>query len=289
MPQGKTLDAFSRVNAKLIPQVPPGAQVEYELELPGTLDGIVAVAVTSVTREQENSPLSTPWLFVAVPRRNVPGTPLLSLAQSNGNALLTCDFPKAPKPVSVEILRVRREFAARGANTMGPPIHESVPAAWQAMDENNVPTTDEEETVRYRFSFNDTTAPSWFPYLYRAVAVSGTDNINGLRPGRSGASNLITVENLPASPPEIIDATATQAVKLQFRSDAPVETTPRGTFKLQVFAWDAAAQQFAESPMVDTFLSVSIPRPLSGPLDERKVYHSEPDVQGKRTFEVQCR
>src|SRR4030095_14522235 len=58
MPLARCADAFTRVNAKLVPQPPAGTPVEFEAELPGTLDGLVAFAVASVTREQEASQLS---------------------------------------------------------------------------------------------------------------------------------------------------------------------------------------------------------------------------------------
>ena len=44
MPLGRTVDAFTRLNAKLVPQPPAGAQVEFEAELSGALDGLVAFA-----------------------------------------------------------------------------------------------------------------------------------------------------------------------------------------------------------------------------------------------------
>lgn len=290
MPLARCLDAFTRLNAKLVPPPAPGAQVEYEVEIPGTLDGIVAFAVASVTREQEVSALSTPWLFVAVPRRAVPATPLLSSTQRNGTATLICDFPKAPKPARVEILRARREFVARTVDTMGPPLHESVEAAWQALDVQGLPAASAGETSRFRFSFDDPTPPSWFPYYYRAVAVGPRDLTNGLLPGRSPQSNLVTVERLPATLPEIAGAVGEQAgpqtVRLRFDSDALVEATPHGSFRLEVFAWDFAANQFAEDPTLSLPLPKASPRPVGGTLATGVLFYSAPDAGGNRTFET---
>jgi hypothetical protein len=289
MPLDVCLDAFARLNATLIPPPAAGAQVEYEVELPGTLDGILALAVASVTREQEVSALSKPWLFVAVPRRAVPGVPTLALAQQNGSAHLTCSFLRAPKPARVEILRARREFAAREAGTMGPPLHASLEPDWQPLDIGGAPAASADATVAFRFSFDDPTPRSWFPYYYRAVAVGARDDTNGLLPARSPQSNLVRAERLPATLPEIAGAASaqvdTQTVRLQFQSDALVELTPHGGFRLEIFAWDAAQNRFADTPALSVPLPAATPRP-SGGLAKATLYYSDVDSTGRRTFEV---
>ena len=290
MPLARCLYAFTRLNAKLVPPPAPGAQVEYEVEIPGTLDGLVAFAVASVTREQEVSALSTPWLFVAVPRRAVPAMPMLSVNQRNGTAALICEFAKAPKPARVELLRARREFVARDANTMGPPLHESVEAAWQALDDQGLPAATADATSRFRFSFDDPTPPSWFPYYYRAVAVGPRDLTNGLLPGRSPQSNLVTIERLPATLPEIAGAVGAQAgphtVRLEFHSDALVEATPHGSFRLDMFAWDFTANQFAATPLLSLNLPKASLRPAGGNLPTGVLFYSAADAGGRRTFET---
>ena len=289
MPLNVCLDAFSRLNTKLIAPPAPGAQVEYEVEIPGTLDGIVAFAVASVTREQEVSALSRPWLFVAVPRRAVPGLPMLSLAQSNGSATLICSFPKAPKPARVELLRARREFAARDVDTMGLPLHESVAANWQPLDERGDPAASADATSAFRFTFDDPMPPAWFPYLYRAVAIGAHDQANGFLPGRSPQSNLVQVERLPATLPEIADAagaqTDTQTVRLQFRSDALIESTPHGNFRLEIFAWDASQNRFPDPPDLSVLLPTATAHP-GGILAKRTLYYSPADSANQRTFEA---
>jgi hypothetical protein len=280
MPLARCADAFTRVNAKLVPQPPAGTPVEFEAELPGTLDGLVAFAVASVTREQEASPLSAPWLFVAVPRRAVPATPTLAVAGGqNGAATLTCDFAKAPTPARVEILRARREFAARDVGTMGLPLHESEPAAWSEVD-----------SARFRFSFADPVTPSWFPYLYRAVTVGAGDDSTGLVPGRSAQSNLVTVERLPTTLPTIEAAEAEQTgahqITLRFRSDAAIEITPKGSFRLDVSAFDVGQGQFVDPPVLGVLLPGTVPRPADGVLTEGVLYAGAPDAAGARTFET---
>jgi hypothetical protein len=290
MPLERCLDAFTRLNTKLIPPPAPSAQVEYEVELPGALDGIVAFAVASVTREQEVSALSSPWLFVAVPRRVVPSMPLLSLAPHNGTATLTCTFPKAPPPARIQILRARREFAARDADTMGLPLHESLPAAWQPLDDQGTPAASAAEASQFRFFFDDPTPPAWFPYLYRAVAVGVRDDSNGFLPGRSPQSNLVQIERLPATLPEMLDTageqTNGQTVRLHFGSDALVDATPHGSFRLEVFGWDAAQQRFTEPPALSVLLPAASPRPASGNLATGTLYYGAPDANGRRTFEA---
>lgn len=291
MPIARCADAFTRVNAKLVPQPPPGTQVELEVELPGTLDGIVAFSVRSLTREQEASPLSTPWLFVAVPRRAVPAMPILAIAGGqNGTATITCDFAKAPTPARVEIHRVRRDFSARDIGTMGLPLHQSEPAAWQALDAQGRAAASPANTARLRFSFADPIVPSWFPYLYRAVSIGAGDDAVGLVPGRSLQSNLVTVERLPTGLPTIEglegEQTAAQEITLRFRSDAAIETTPRGSFRLEVSSFDIAHAQFADEPVLSVLLPRAEPRPATGALVQGVVYAGEPDAPSIRTFEV---
>ena len=287
MPLARCTDAFTRLNSKLLRQPGPGGRVEFEAELPGTLDGLVAFAVTSVTREQEASALSQPWLFVAIPRRAVPAMPALALAAgSNGTATLTCDFAKAPAPSHVEIFRARKEFAARDAGTMGLAVHESGPTAWQALDEQGRPTTGA-DIARFRFSFSDSTPASWFPYLYRAVAVGAGDDAIGLIPGRSIQSNLVSVERLPATMPVIEAAEGrqlgAQQITLQFRSDALIEPTPHGNFRVEITAYDFAQSQFASEPVLNVLLVQSEPRP-AGALTLGILYRTDPDAAGLRTF-----
>ena len=290
MPLERSLDAFSRVNAKLIPPPEADRQVEYEVEVPGTLDGIVVFAVSSVTREQETSGLSSPWLFVAVPRRAVPGLPALSIAPHNGTAILTCDFAKAPKPARVEIFRVQHEFAAHDVDTMGLPIHESVEDAWQALDEKDNPAASSNQTHHFRFSFEDTTPPSWFPYFYRSVAVGGNDEANGFLPGRSQQSTLVKVENTPSTLPEIInivgEQNGPQTVRLQFRSDAPVQATPHGSFRLEIIPWNFSQNRFDETMGMSIILSKATPHPADGILTPGNLYYSPAGADGKLTFQT---
>jgi hypothetical protein len=289
MPLARCLDGFSRLNARLVPQPPVGNQVVYEVELPGALDGLVALAVASVTAEQETSPLSTPWLFVAVPRRVSPQMPHLSLASSNGSALLTCEVARAPAPARLELLRARAERPARTVDTMGPPMHVSVPADWQALDASGRPAAAEAGTARFRLVHADPTPPSWFPYYYRAVAIGAGDATLGLVPGRSPQSNLVRVELLPRTLP-VIDGLATeqtgaQTVMVRFRSDAVVDVTPHGSFRLAVSAFDFDERQFGD-PLLTGFLPAAQPRPAAGALEGGVLYYSEPDADGLRTFEA---
>lgn len=290
MPLGHTVDAFSRLSAKLVPQPAAGAQVEFEAELSGSLDGLVAFAVKSVTREQEASPLSTPWLFVAVPRRVIPTSPVLSLAQSaNGTTTLACEFAKTPAPGRVEIVRVRRPFAARDIGTMGPAIHESEPPAWQALDETGRPAATAATTSRFRFVFADATPPSWFPYFYRAVAIGPNDITTGLVAGRSLQSNMVSVEKLPKTLPMIEGAEAVQAgpqrASLRFRSDAVIDETPKGSFLLEVHAYDFPQSRFGDTPALKAFLPRT--RPLTGSgATPGALFASAPDAAGVRTFEA---
>jgi hypothetical protein len=291
MVQPRTVDAFTRLNARLVPQPPPGRLVEFEAELSGTQDGLVAFAVISVTREQEASPLSTPWLFVAVPRRVIPTAPVLSLAPSaNGTTTLACQFAKTPAPGRVEIVRVRRPFAARDIGTMGPAIHESQPPAWQPLDEQGRPASSAAAAARFRFNFSDATPSSWFPYFYRARAIGVTDIATGLVAGQSLQSNLVKVEKLPRTLPTLDQAegvqSAQQQVSLRFRSDALIEATPHGSFLLEVHAYDFGQAAFSTTPALRVFLPLTQPRPGTGPLTPGVLFASAPDASGVRAFET---
>jgi hypothetical protein len=224
-----------------------------------------------------------------VPRRAVPAVPQLSLAQHNGTATLTCVFPKAPRPSRVELLGARREFVAREADTMGLPLHESPEAAWEPLNDQGLPAAAEADTSHFRFSVDDPTPPSWFPYLYRAVAVGTHDLVNGWLPGRSPQSNLVKAERLPAALPEMSglagEETATQTVRLSFRSDALVEATPHGSFRLEVFAWDYDEKKFAGTPALSTWLPAATLHP-GGALSKGQLYYSAPDADSKRLFEA---
>ena len=291
MPLPRCADAFARLNAALVPQPPAGAQVELEAELPGALDGLVAFAVKSVTREQEASALSSPWLFVAVPRRAVPSPPSLSVAAGqNGTTTLTGEVAKAPAAARVEILRARREHAARDVGTMGLPLHESDRSSWQPLDAQGRPVASADEAVRFRFSFTDPTPASWLPYLYRAVAIGAADDTTGLVPGRSAQSNLVRVDRLPKTLPVLDALEATQSgpqqVTLRFRSDAPTEPTSHGSFLLEAFPYDFALARFTEEPLLSVLVPGAQPLPANGVLAPGTLYASDPDAAGVRLFET---
>jgi hypothetical protein len=126
--------------------------------------------------------------------------------------------------------------------------------------------------------------------LYRAIALSGRDDTNGFLPGRSAQSNLIRAERLPATPPELREPSSqqidSQVVRLQFQSDALVETTPRGSFQFELFAWDAAQNRFADDPLLDTVLPNAQPLPATGTPEKGTLFYSPPDANSRRGFVI---
>ena len=122
------------------------------------------------------------------------------------------------------------------------------------------------------------------------MAVGVRDDINGFLPGRSPQSNLVQIERLPTTLPEMLETageqTAGQTVRLHFSSNASVEPTPRGSFRLEILAWDAAQQQFAELPALNVLLPAATPRPASGNLAAGTLYYGAPDASSRRTFEA---
>ena len=125
------------------------------------------------------------------------------------------------------------------------------------------PSAARDSLHHYRFLVNENVKPSWFPYYYRAVATGEQDMVNGFIPGRSLQSNLVKVDRPPSTLPEIKDAKAvqsgSQAVSISFRSDAVLEVTPHGTFKLEIFAWDFAQKKFSDTPSPSVFLNKATP------------------------------
>ena len=114
---------------------------------------------------------------------------------------------------------------------------------------------------------------------------------NGFLPGRSPQSNLVQIERLPTTLPEMLEAageqTDAQTVRLHFRSDALVEATPHGSFRLEIFAWDAAAAaDLTETPALSLLLPSASPRPAGGNLATGTLYYGAPDATGRRTFEA---
>lgn len=288
MLQKRSLDAFTRLNEKLIPPPAAGAKVEYEVEIDGTMDGLLIFAVASVTREQETSAHSKPWLFVAVPRRAVPGLPLLSLVQQNGASILSCDFPKAPKPSMIEIFRSRRELISKDVEMMGIPLLEVTEPGWQALDEENKPPANPDKLHHFRLSVTVSTPPSWFPYYYRASGIGQSDAVNGFIAGRSQQSNLVKVERLPIGLPDIREEkavqNASQSVIVTFKSDAVIETTPYGNFHFEIYAYNFIDKKFEDDPVSSLLLKDALPQIVS-PV-KKQIYYSEADATGFRTFQL---
>ncbi|MCC6725998.1 MAG: hypothetical protein IT258_15945 [Saprospiraceae bacterium] len=173
---------------------------------------------------------------------------------------------------------------------MGPPLHESPDADWQRLDSQGAAVATEAEASQFRFNFTDPLPPSWFPYYYRAVAVGVNDLTQGWVAGRSAQSNLVKVENLPTGPPmlsdEIGEQTGSNELRLRFRSDALLEATPLGRFKVEITPWDYASNSFTAASLVSTFLTDSAPNPGAAGQVPNKLYHSIVQVNGVRQFEA---
>jgi len=73
---------------------------------------------------------------------------------------------------------------------------------------------------------------------------------------------------------------------LRFRSDALIEETPRGSFLLEVHAYDFAQATFGETPALKVFLPRTQARPGSGVLTPGVLFAAAPDVAGVRAFEA---
>jgi len=72
---------------------------------------------------------------------------------------------------------------------------------------------------------------------------------------------------------------------VRFHSDAAIEDTPRGSYLLEVHAYDSAQATFSDPPVLKAFLPTTQPRPTAGVLTAGVLYASEPDASGSRDFE----
>jgi hypothetical protein len=149
-----------------------------------------------------------------------------------------------PRPKKVELHRVRVDDAARELDTMGPPIVRIKASAggWtvtQGVDRN---------AVSYIQSAQGFDAPpgSWRRVWYRATAWTEQDDTRGALPGRSPASNAAWVVIPPADAPTISPlslggGSGPADILIEWRSPAPLKTTPLGPHSMSVRSAVAAA------------------------------------------------
>ena len=230
----RSLGAFARVNERQI------SGTSVELELPEAADTLYVYRISTITAAAVESERSDAFVIVAVPRRNVPGTPrlLLRARRDAPSGIKVIAFAGPGKtPAGYRVHRVNGSSPVGDVGRMGPPIARADTPGW----------TDHSEPIRpggpseIGRCFLDTDAPSWATRNYRVVAVGAEDLANGEISGESEPSTLQSIVLPPDSNPvledvELLsteDATRTHVV-LNFQMDLPISETPLGRGNISI-------------------------------------------------------
>ena len=206
-----------------------------ELELPGAADTLYAYRVSSLTDTNIESPRSPTVALVAVPRRSVPGRPRLHLRRSVSPAGIdVIVVPSAGStPAGYRIHRVRNPILAGEVGMMGPAKYTPSSPGWAAVV---VPAID--GSTENGQAIFDPVARSWYAYHYRAVAIGQSDPANGVHPGESGASAVVSLVLPPTTDPVLdavsrIGGNAADQV-ITFRTDLPIRPSTLGAAGITV-------------------------------------------------------
>jgi hypothetical protein len=239
---------FTRFNARAL------TSTGLDIALPKGSTGIHLYVVLGVSAGQVesdwpsvgNSPQDK-LIAVAAPHIARPAAPMLEVQQfldtsttpATFKARLQVTTRPGPRPISVDIHRVRVDDAARQVDTMGPPIARLIGTTgpW------SVTSATDPEFGAYISSVRGVDAPngSWRRVWYRATSWTKRDETRGGLPGRSEASNAAWVVLPPPDGPEVspiaIGSGPTPPdVVLQWTSTAPVKRTPLGPHVIAVRA-----------------------------------------------------
>ena len=153
-------------------------------------------------------------------------------------ASLTITARPGPRPMQIDIHRVRVDDAARELDTMGPPI-----VSLTASTGGWVVTTASDQTLgTYIASVTGTDAPagSWKRVWYRATAWTALDQTRGALPGRSDASPATFVVLPPPDPPvlsPLLIGTGPGAADVILQWTCPLHAHRSGRIKSQCEQW----------------------------------------------------
>ncbi|HEV2757650.1 MAG TPA: hypothetical protein VG318_17965 [Actinomycetota bacterium] len=227
--ESASLHAFSRLNERKL------AGTSLEVTLPRSADTLYAYRVSSITAQGVDSARSSTVALVAVPRRNKPGTPRLSLRTRRtpvqGIQVIVVPGPQ-PVAAGFRVHRIRRSTLAERIGTMGPPKIEPSDAGWAAIQVDSLVGPSEAG-----HAILDPVAPSWYPYHYRAVAIGTEDLAGGEHAAESLPSGTQSAVLTPAQGPVVSGPTVTNnaATRLvAFSTDLPVRMTPVGRATIAV-------------------------------------------------------
>jgi|GEM_PF-6639404 len=247
-------DVFIRINTKML------TAPQTDIDLPGDLEGMYIYAMTSFTDQRVESGFSD-WLYVAVPQRYTPAAPALKVLvhkdrdpDNPGTILqqrvvLKVEIPKGVKTERVDLFSTKKEYLAASFDLMGLPVTEGgltgLPAGWEAFDENDDPVNpvNLSSQVAY-YNITQVVTASWFPLFYRAASFGTDKDTEGKYPGRSKSSNLATALLSPPADFQLKNGSLTlntpSLLRIGFFTDAEIQQTPLGSFKLTIQKRDAA-------------------------------------------------
>lgn len=216
--QARAAIAFTRLNTELV------ASARYEVELPGAADVLYVFQVTAVSKTNVAGQRSNDLAFVAVPRLNQPGEPLVTVRRvSDGSGLQIAVVPgRGATPVGYRVHRARNPLLTQDVGLMGPARIRPRDPGWANIA---VPPVNGGAPLAGR-AVRDPIAPSWYPYYYRVVALGEEDLPEGQIRGQSAPSATQTGLLPPAGPPRlerIVEARALGAV-----TSIAVGAAPRG-------------------------------------------------------------
>ena len=220
-------DAFAPVSDLL-----PGGTTTYTDDLDGALRTLSVYTIVG----QSAALVPGPWpatadgfVSVAVPKIPEPAVPVVVRAAmaASGVELRVAEPAKSAPIGAYEVFRVLESAAARAGD-------------WRQMRPcGRFPVTstsygDQPRGPRVMALVDDDAVLPWVAYLYRVVA-RGVAGGLATRSQPSAVARVVTIDPLPPQPPEIVDATASQAgTDLSVTWTATAPDGPVGRFRFEV-------------------------------------------------------
>lgn len=223
----------------------PIRNTSYELQLPGSADGLYLYQVSSVNSANIESGKSN-VVFFAVPKVASPAAPMLQVrpykkltaADPDGEGLeIKVVSTVGEKPAGYELYRTRKRILSNDPGMKGLPIKEHTSAEWTETSIDMLDGTRYEGKKIRELGITR----SWKPLVYQAVAIGKADAARGVVSGASEGSTTEITYFPPDNPPSLVNTGSvsnSQSTVFRLRTNAPFDKIDLGKTWIEVYGLD---------------------------------------------------
>jgi hypothetical protein len=224
----QAMQMFTRLNQE------PILANQTEVDLPGEANSLFVFRVAALSASNVESERSSEVAILAVPRRNVPGTPRLLLRRRpKGIEVIALPTPGVPV-AAYRVHRVRTKRLNTDVGLMGPAVYDELHGLWQPHTETNL----DGSTLEGMSLLDNQLLPGWSAWHYRVVAIGQHNQPQGQFAGESIASVVRSQYFTHTEAPTVVAAPAQVRFGdrwISFQTDIPMRPSDLGAAAIEVF------------------------------------------------------